>query len=126
MTAPVMMDKPESEKVEMTAPVFETGWDEGTKMSFVLPKKFSIESAPIPTDENVKLVELPKRKRLVYSFSGFLNEKKINEGKVALWDYADKNGIAVLASSLTSAGYNPPWTLPWLRRNEVMVDIASN
>ena len=124
MTAPVIVKQPSSEKIAMTAPVFQSEGENEMVMSFVLPAKYTFESAPKPKDPNVELVELPERRRLVYTFSGSFHASAIEEAKRALLNYAEANQILVLPSTVVSAGYNPPWTIPALRRNEVLVDIG--
>ena len=87
-----------------------------------LPTGYSVKTAPAPLDENVKLSTMPQNKVAVLRFSGLRDEQVINEKTVLL-------GQWMVANSLTPtpkprwAGYNPPWTLPFLRRNEVMIDV---
>jgi effector-binding domain-containing protein len=124
MTAPVLIEGGDSENIRMTAPVFQSDTEEGYKMSFILPEFYTLASAPQPTNKEVSLSELPARKCLVYSFSGFLNAHNVKVAEKALLDYASEKGIKLKEGSLISAGYNPPWTIPFLRRNEIIAEIV--
>ena len=96
-------------------------------MSFVLPKKYNLQTAPRPTNSKIKIkiIELKNRKRLVYQFSGVLNSENTKDAQKELYNFADLNKIKIDKETFMSAGYNPPWTIPWFRRNEVFVDISS-
>ena len=125
MTAPVIARQNKSgqgEKINMTAPVFEERNDGGWRFMFVLPASYSIETAPIPLDPEVKLSVIPEKKVAVNRYTGFWNEKVMNEKMKQLDDWIAANDL-VAASKPRWAGYNPPWTIPFLRRNEVMIDV---
>jgi len=125
MTAPVIAnqnDSSQGEKINMTAPVFEERNDGGWRYMFVLPASYSIETAPIPLDPEVKLSVIPEKKVAVNRYTGFWNEKVMNEKMQQLDDWIAANDL-VTASKPRWAGYNPPWTIPFLRRNEVMIDV---
>ncbi len=125
MTAPVFMDpeSKEGEKIEMTAPVFMDG--EGQrKMSFVLPSKYTFETAPRPTGENVMLEKIENKTYAVIRFSGFFSESSIQNHKDKLEGWITENGYTA-TGTYKSAGYNAPWTLPMARRNEVLIPIQA-
>ena len=118
MTAPVTIE-PHSEKINMTKPVSikeEGKW----RVHFVMPKKYSLESLPKPNNNDVKLREIPKLKYAVIRFSGFANEKKVAEKTTQLIYWMKNKGLSS-DSAAQLARYNPPWTLPFLRRNELMI-----
>jgi hypothetical protein len=125
MTAPVIArqnNSEQGEKINMTAPVFEEKNDGGWRFMFVLPASYSIETAPIPLDPEVKLSVIPKKKVAVNRYTGFWDEKVMIEKMKQLDDWVVANDL-VAASKPRWAGYNPPWTIPFLRRNEVMIDV---
>ena len=125
MTAPVIADQTGSglsNNINMAVPVLEERTDQGWRFMFVLPADYSIETAPVPLDENVKISTVPQKKVAVLRFSGLRDEKVINDKTFLLEQWLEANSLTA-ASKPRWAGYNPPWTLPFFRRNEVMIDI---
>lgn len=125
MTAPVIASQTESDisqNTDMTVPVLEERKDQGWLYMFVLPAGYSIKTAPVPLDENVKISTIPERKVAVLRFSGLRDETVINKKTVLLKQWMVANRLTS-TSEPRWAGYNPPWTLPFLRRNEIMIDI---
>ena len=120
MTAPVMLE-PHSEKIAMTVPVTLQPQAGRWRLSFVMPSQFTLDSLPSPNNPNVKLKQIPSRTMAVVTFSGLVDERVI-AGKLAellAWMAARQlNPVA----NYELARYNPPWTLPFLRRNELMVE----
>jgi hypothetical protein len=121
MTAPVLMQS-QSQEIAMTAPVFEEKSGKGLLMQFVMPKDYTLVTTPIPSDPTITLKEIPSKKVAVLRFSGFLSEQNIAEKTKELQSWLDTEGLKAI-SSARSAGFNPPWTLPFLRRNEVHIDV---
>lgn len=121
MTAPVMQAS-KGEKIEMTAPVFQAQSGKNWTMRFVLPLEYDLNTAPKPSDPKVTLVEIPEKKVAVLKFTGFFSENTLSEKKAELMAWLKEKKIKPLSEPL-SAGYNPPWTIPFLRRNEIHVDI---
>jgi len=122
MTAPVLQEK-ESEKIAMTAPVLQEKSGDSWRMSFVMPVEYTLETLPQPLDTLIKIRTIKGKKVAVTLFSGLLSEHKIQENAKKLMAWVDAKGYQAL-SSPRSAGYDPPWTIPFLRRNEVHIDIA--
>lgn len=124
MTAPVFMDQGAEEGVEipMTAPVFMD--DEGAQrmMSFVMPADFTIETTPVPTDPEVKVSELKDYQVAAIIFNGRLSEANIDEHRTILESWIADSNYAV-NGPVQSAGYNAPFTLPQMRRNEVLIPV---
>lgn len=121
MTAPVIREQ-KGEKIAMTAPVIQEKSGQAWLMSFVLPPSYSLVTAPLPLDASVSLKESPSKKVAVLRYSGFLSEQGAEEKAKELKNWLDEQGYNAI-SSARSAGFNPPWTLPFLRRNEVHIDI---
>lgn len=123
MTAPVESAKV-LEQIAMTVPV-ETARsdDDSVYMRFFLPEKYDSDTAPKPLDERVTIVSVPQQTVAVLRFSGFGSEETVNEKKSEL--LASLDGTAWRAMGPPTAYfYDPPWTLPFLRRNEVVVAVA--
>ena len=124
MTAPVVVEEQavKGASIAMTAPVsIESNAGKWT-VSFVMPAEYSMESLPKPLNSKVKLRQIPAVKRAVIGFSGFYNENKVAERTVELEEWMRTKNLQA-ASIPKFARYNPPWTLPFMRRNEIMIDV---
>jgi len=121
MTSPVLQERT-GEKIGMTAPVIQEKEGDAWAMSFVLPPEYTLENAPEPLDADVLLREIPGARVAVIRFSGLHAEKNIEKhaGRLLLW--LNRQGYRAV-SSPRAASYDPPWTIPFLRRNEVMITI---
>ncbi len=122
MTAPVTVEEkiPQSAKIAMTAPVgIESNAGKWT-VSFVMPAEFTMETIPKPINPQVQLRQIPAVKKAVVGFTGFYNDKKVAEKTLELEQWMKMRNL-VGASAPNFARYNPPWTLPFMRRNEVMI-----
>jgi hypothetical protein len=124
MTAPVAVEEqlPKSAKIAMTAPVnIESNAGKWT-VSFVMPSEYTLESLPKPLNPKVQIRQIPAVKRAVISFSGFYNENKVAEKTLELEQWMKTRNLQPI-SAPKFARYNPPWTLPFFRRNEIMIDV---
>ena len=119
MTAPVVME-PASEKISMTVPVSIEQKAGQWRVHFVMPGEYTMETLPRPNNPAVTLREVPARNYAVIRFSGFTGEDKIAAKTAELMTWLNGKGITPLGKP-ELARYNPPWTLPFLRRNEIMV-----
>ena len=121
MTAPVAQ---QNDKIAMTAPVMQSRSADGEwVIRFFMPSKWSMGLLPEPDDERVELVEVPSETYAVLRFSGDRSpqavQAKTSELLNALSDSAfDPTGDPV------AWFYDPPWTLPFRRRNEVAVQVG--
>ncbi len=123
MTAPVIADQSGSgQRIAMTSPVLREADDGGWRYRFVLPASFTIDSAPAPTNDAVSLAVEPAKQVAVVRFSGLLDRADVEQQTLRLESWmADRQ---LRAGSIPRwAGYNPPWTLPFMRRNEIMIDL---
>jgi hypothetical protein len=124
MTSPVVVEgqAPQSAKIAMTSPVtIESNAGQWT-ISFVMPAEYTMESLPKPLNSKVQLRQIPAVKRAVISFTGFYNENKIAERTLELEEWMKSKNLQGTGAP-KFARYNPPWTLPFMRRNEIMIDI---
>jgi len=122
MTAPVKEQKLVSEKIAMTAPVQINSEGKSRVVSFVMPKSYSLETLPIPNDSRVKLVKVPSKKMAVLLFSWSRNNNRIIKMEKKLLSALLRDKIEIIDIPLY-AGYNAPWTPPWMVRNEIMIEI---
>jgi len=124
MTGPVVQ-KPAagSEKIPMTGPVIQRPSEEGWVMSFMMPSAYALEDLPTPKDERVSLEVVPPKYHAAIRYSWLggksRNERKADELREWLAGLKDYEAV----SSAMYAGYDPPWTLPFFRRNEIMIEI---
>ncbi|XP_065851905.1 heme-binding-like protein At3g10130, chloroplastic [Euphorbia lathyris] len=122
MTAPVIT-KTGGEKIAMTAPVITKEDDKLVTMQFLLPSKYKkAEEAPKPTDERVVIREEGERKYGVVKFGGVATDQVVEEKVEMLKKSLERDGYKVTGKFILGR-YNPPWTLPPLRTNEVMIPI---
>ena len=121
MTAPVTLEA-SSQKIAMTAPVVVESKDNRWRVHFVMPAGYTLNSLPIPNDPRVSLREIAEQKTAVITFSGFAVEENVKDKTEALLDWIKSRGFEA-TSTTQLARYNPPWTLPFLRRNEILINI---
>jgi hypothetical protein len=122
MTAPVTQQG--SEKIAMTAPVTQQGDGRTWNVRFVMPSSYTMETLPKPKNPVVKLKEIAGTRFAVIRFSGLAGEDSLKRHTEKLNKFVNAKNLRAL-SAPTYAFYNPPWTLPFLRRNEVMVEVAA-
>lgn len=123
MTAPVESAKA-SEQIAMTTPVEAAGTRNGrVYMRFFLPRTYSKETAPKPLDTRVQIVTLSEQTVAAIRFSGISNEETLAAKTEELMSALDTSSWNP-TSPPVAYFYDPPWTLPFLRRNEVVVDLS--
>ncbi len=122
MTAPVVEKGKVSESIAMTAPVTASVEGESHTIAFGMPRSYTLETLPTPIDSRVELVTVPEKKMAVLRFSWFRAGARVQSKKNELVDMLKKDAILIIGEP-QYAGYNAPWTPPWMSRNEVMVEI---
>ena len=124
MTTPVAIEgqAPKSAKIAMTTPVSIESNAGQWIVSFVMPAEYTMESLPKPLNSKVQLRQIPAVKRAVISFTGLYNANKVAERTMELEEWMRTKNLPA-ASAPKFARYNPPWTLPFMRRNEIMIDV---
>lgn len=131
MTAPVAMER-KGTPMAMTAPVAmgSTSGEGGKTMKFFLPAEYdSIEKIPKPTDSAVHIAEVPPQVGVVHRYSGSLSEQLHDEKAKALSAQLREDGIdrmteAYVLQHYQFWGFNPPFTIPMFRRNEVWLELT--
>lgn len=121
MTAPVEMT-PLAEDIVMTSAIMKSEVNHKWQVNFVMPKEYSLDTLPRPNNEQVKIIEIPKEKYAVIVFSGLVRDSSYSEKAQLLNDFILTKNFTQL-EAIKIARYNPPWTLPFFRRNELMVKI---
>lgn len=111
-----------AEKIEMTAPVLINTVKNKRTMSFIMPKKTVEKGVPKPAGDSVTLGKVEGARFAVFRFSGGRTAKNEEVAIEKLKGWLDAQKIAGQAEPVF-AYYDPPWTLTFLRRNEVMIRI---
>lgn len=126
MTAPVTIQPEnkkgvdESQKIAMTAPVSMQQDDGKWRVQFTMPSKYTMQTLPKPNNPNITITELPAQTYGVIKFSGLAGSKKVATKTEELQSWMQTQNLTITGEP-ELARYNPPWTLPFLRRNEVMI-----
>ena len=124
MTAPVTMapDNQQSdiEKISMTAPVAMAQSGDKWQVHFVMPAEYTMETLPRPNNPAVSIQQLPVEYYAVIRFSGLTGAGKVDAKTNELLSWMAEKSLTP-TSEPQLARYNRPWTLPMLRRNEVMI-----
>ena len=130
MTAPVVTPTPQpagtdstqGEKIEMTAPVVTMNTGRYQFMAFIMPERFDINSIPKPSSSRVKIELVEPRKLATIRFSGYVNQDNYEKNIELLNKTLETRGISTKGEPLLMQ-YNDPWTPPFLRRNEIAVQV---
>jgi hypothetical protein len=131
MTAPVTME-PQSSKIAMTAPVtvepqsadISLAGASQWRIHFVMPRQYTLANIPKPNNAAVTLRELPRKYMVVHRYSGFNTVARVQEKTNETLAWAKQQSLQVIGTPQLSR-YDPPWTLPMFRRNEIMVEVAA-
>jgi len=116
------IQQPASEKIAMTAPVQQQLANDSWLVSFVMPSEYNLEDLPKPKNIEVKLKNVPVKRFVTIQFSGTSSDENLAKHKKLLVEFIETNSISVTGTP-KYAFYNPPWTLPLMRRNEVMFEV---
>jgi len=131
MTAPVTVE-PVSRKIAMTAPVTVEPQSTDTNMQlakkwrihFVMPSQYTLANIPKPKNDAVSLKEVPSKYFIVYSYSWLNTLSRVQDKTDEALEWANRKGLKVIGAPKLSR-YDPPWTLPMFKRNEIMLEVAA-
>ena len=115
-------DNQTNEEIKMTTPVTEMERKGNMTMQFYLPLKFDKNNVPIPSRPDVEIVNIVGGYFAVIRYSGRSSDKNFMKHKDILENELKKDDISILGPPI-KATYNGPFTLPMLRRNEVMFEV---
>jgi hypothetical protein len=121
MTAPVTQQA--SERIAMTAPVTQQADGTSWHVRFVMPSNYTMATLPKPKSPEVVLIEVPAKRFVAIRFSGLAGQESLDQHKAQLQDFMAKRSLTA-TNTPQYAFYNAPWTLPFMRRNEIMIEIA--
>ena len=120
----ISKDNESETKIAMTTPVFLSDDEKGRRMSFVLPEKVAEEGAPVPNSERVSLATMEGGRYAVFRYRGSWKPEAAAEARKKLEEWATAEGLT-LTGEPEVAHYDPPFTPPFLRRNEVRVRVSA-
>lgn len=109
MTAPVMQEK---DKHDSNSAI----------ISFVMPKSFTLDTLPSTLDKRIALIEKPTKTLAVLKYSGGWTEQRYKEKEALLIKALEDSNIKILGEP-NFARYNSPFTLSFMRRNEIMIEV---
>ena len=112
----------ENEEIKMTVPVTQEIKNGNMTMQFYLPSKFNKHNAPKPSNSDIKILTIEGGYYAVIKYSGRSSDKNFLKNEDILEKALKQNNIIVLSPPIR-ASYNSPFTLPMLKRNEVMFRI---
>ena len=112
----------EARKIAMTAPVIQQADASGWRVRFVMPRAATMETLPHPNDPHVTLEAVPATTFAAIRFSGLASDDAIARQTGILMAYIKQNKLDAVGSPIL-AFFDPPWTLPFFRRNEVMIAL---
>ena len=121
MTAPVRQEA-QSEKIAMTAPVNQQRSGDQWVVSFLMPSKYTMQTLPEPLNLAVILREFPARKMAAVRYSGTWSQKRYEKYRARLEEFVAGQGWTIQGEPVF-ARYDPPFQLPFLRRNEVLIPV---
>ena len=123
MTAPVVQERSSGQTIAMTAPVTQSGGAGEWVVRFTMPSTYTLETLPTPNDARVRLVPIPAARYAVVRFSGLAQPADVERRTATLRAFMERRRLR--ASGRPSlARYDPPWTLWFLRRNEVWIPVG--
>ena len=123
MTSPVMEKSSLSESIAMTSPVMATVEGESHTIAFGMPRSYTLETLPVPNDSRIQIVTIPEKKMAALRFSGMRTDARVQSKKQHLLDVLKRDNV-VVTGAVQYAGYNAPWTPPWMTRHEVLVEVS--
>jgi hypothetical protein len=123
MTAPVTQQAATPVKLEMTVPVTQAATPGGFIVQFVMPKGYTLATLPEPLDARVKLREVPGNRVAVIRFSGSWSQSTYEDQLQKLRSALTAAGVATKGEPVSSR-YNSPFSLPFLRRNEIWLTLV--
>ena len=122
MTSLVEINSPGT-KIAATSPVEVNNSGSGLIMRFLMPSKYSIDRLPEPSDPRVKLKQMPSTTVAALRFSGSTGDPAVSTRTAELVS-ALQSSKWKTAGPATAFFYNPPWTMPFLRTNEVVIPVS--
>jgi hypothetical protein len=111
-----------NQRIDMISPICQQGDADIWKLVFSLPLDYKIENTPKPTVTQIKLVNVPEKRYIATKLNMFASDEDIDKSQQRLMDYAFPNNLRITSQPII-AFFNPPWSLPFRRKNELMIEV---
>ena len=111
-----------NQEIKMTVPVTQEIKNGNMTMQFYLPSKFNKDNAPKPSNSEIKILTIEGGYYAAIKYSGRSSDKNFSKNKDILEKELKQDNIIILSPPIR-ASYNSPFTLPMLKRNEVMYKV---
>jgi SOUL heme-binding protein len=112
-------------KIAMTSPVVQQKLGDKWVVSFIMPALYTMKNLPKPKDSRIKLRQIPARRLASIRYSGFWSERAYLKNKSELKLWMKKKGLVGIGEPIW-ARYNSPYRLWFMRRNEVLIQLATS
>lgn len=112
------------ESMAMTVPVTQQKKQNGWTVHFVMPLSRTLQDLPKPDNANVKLLPQPSKKMIAITFSGTSSKENLSKHETLLRNYVAEKKIKTMGDPVY-AFYNSPFSLPFMRRNEIMFEVTN-
>ncbi len=115
----------QNQEIKMTTPVFQEKILNKRSMSFVMPDEFNHNNIPKPVNRNISIENLENVRFIAIRFSGRSSDDNFTKYQTILEETIKENNIKLYSDNPTKAYYNSPWTIPFLKRNEVLYQLSN-
>lgn len=115
-------DNKSSKKIAMTAPVLQQESPPVWDICFIMPRKYAFNEVPKPKEASISLKKIKASTFICIKFSGNPTDEKLQKKLIRLKQFIKDRKIATLGNPIY-AFYNPPWTIPIFRRNEIWFEV---
>ena len=115
MTAPVTVE-PQSAEAHL-------GSAKRWRVHFVMPRQYTLENIPKPRNDAVRLREVPAQYFVVHRYSWLNTQARMAQKTQEALQWAKQRSLQVLGAPQL-ARYDPPWTPPMFKRNEIMLEVS--
>jgi effector-binding domain-containing protein len=112
----------EEKKIAMTSPAVQIKENEKYQVQFAMPRELDYKDLPAPNGGEISFEKLPMRKFIALKFSGIWSDEKIKNYQNELMEFAKRENLEYIGEPII-AYYDDPFTLPWNRRNEILLQI---
>lgn len=124
LAAFIFGENSEQAKIAMTSPVTQQQVGDMWQIGFFMPQKFTEKNIPTPNNEKIVIKSEPEARYIAIKFSGLASKSNLSKNKEKLDNFINTKKVSTVGNYIY-AFYDPPWTLPFLRRNEILLKTNS-